>query len=118
MGKATSHPECFIVEANPYSNGWMSVTHELTSRDLEQELATTGWTFFYIANEVRSMAFGFNRSKMIQAALGRLIAKVKLQKCNCLQIDSVATQSFLGMRYVSLAAHPRHIQRGIVFAGQ
>jgi hypothetical protein len=55
---------------------------------------------------------------MIHAALKRLIANVKLQKCNCLEIDDVATHSLLGMPYVSVSAHPRHIQKGMLFSGR
>ena len=40
-----------------------------------------------------------------------------LQKCNCLEIDEVATRSFLGMPGVSVSAHTRHIQKGMTFSG-
>ena len=63
-------------------------------------------------------AFGFNRARMIHAALQRVISSVQQQKCNCLEIDEVAMHSFLGVPYVSVSAHPRHIQKGILFAGQ
>ena len=52
---------------------------------------------------------------MVRTALNRLIARVKLQKCNCLEIDEVAAKSFLGMPYVSVSGHSRHIQKGLVF---
>jgi len=118
MDKDTLRPQCFQLEDDPYPNAWMSVRHTLTSHELEKELATAGWTFFYMAGAIRTMAFGFDRARMIHAALKRLIANVKLQRCNCLEIDDVATRSFLGMPYVSVSAHPRHIQKGIVFSGR
>lgn len=52
---------------------------------------------------------------MIPAALKRLITAVGLQKCNCLEVNDIAPRSFLGMPYVSLSAHSRHIQIGRVF---
>lgn len=118
MGKDTLHPQCFQLEDDPYPNAWMTVKHKLNFSQLEKELATAGWTFFYMASPVSAGAFGFNRAKMIHAAVNRLIANVKLRKCNCLEIDDVATRSFLGMAYVSVSAHPRHIQKGLVFSGQ
>lgn len=117
MDKDAHRPQCLKLEEDPYPNTWIPVKHNLTPNDLEKELSTTGWTLFYLASPISSTAFGFNRAKMIHAALKRLIAQAKLQKCNCLEIDDVATRSFLGMPYVSISAHPRHIQKGLIFAG-
>ena len=118
MDKDTLRPQCIHLEQDPYPNAWIPVKHDLTPHELERELSTSGWTFFYLANPLRTTAFGFNRAKMIHAALKRLIAQAKLQKCNCLEIDDIATHEFLGMPYVSVSAHPRHIQKGMVFVGQ
>lgn len=112
------HPPCFQLEDDSCPNGWMSVKLPVTPRELDKELSGTGWTFFYIASVIRTTVFGFNPAKMIQAALKRLIANVRKQKCNCLEIDTVATHSFLGIPYVSISAHLRHIQKGMVFSGQ
>ena len=118
MGKDTLRPPCFELEDDTYPNAWMSVKHNLTPNELEKELSATGWTLFYLASPISTTAFGFDRVRMIHAAIKRLIAQAKLQRCNCLEIDDVETHSFLGMPYVSVTAHPRHIQRGLVFAGQ
>jgi hypothetical protein len=107
----THHPRFFqLHDSSPHS--WMSVTHNLTPHNLAAELQADGWTFFFLAGAVRSTAFGFDRMKMIDAALKRVIATVKRQGHNCLEINEVATHSFLGMPYVSVSAHPRHIQKG------
>ena len=113
--KGTPVPQFFRMGTESYPNAWMSVTTNRNSRELEKELATAGWTFFYMAGEIRTIAFGFNTQKMLDAALRRLIANVKLQKCNCLEIDKVAAHSFLRMPYVSVSAHSRHIQEGSTF---
>ena len=116
--KDALHPQCFQLEDTPGPNAWMTVAHHLAAHQLEAELASTGWTFFFMANVIRSTAFGFNRAKMIGAAVKRIITAVRQQRCNCLEIDDVAMHSFLGMPYVSVSAHPRHIQKGMVFAAQ
>jgi len=118
MAKDTLRPSCFQLEDDPCPNAWMSVKHNLTSYELEKELATEGWTFFYMATVLTTTAFGFDRGKMIHAALSRLIANTTLQKCNSLEIDTVTTRSFLGVPYVSVSAHPRHIQKNILFSRQ
>jgi hypothetical protein len=114
----TSVPQSFRIGTEPYPNAWMPVTRTGTPHELETELAVAGWTFFYMSGEIRRFAFGFDRQKMIDAALGRLIASVKLEKCNCVEIDSVVTHSFLGMPYMSVSGHSRHIQKGSTFVSQ
>ena len=110
-------PPCFMVEAEFNRNGWLLLKQTLTTRQLETELAATGWTFFFMAGPIRTTVFGFNRDKMISAALHRCIQAVKRQRCNCLQIESVRIRSFLRLPYVSMSVRPRHIQRGILFVG-
>jgi hypothetical protein len=116
--KHALRPQCFQLRDYAYPNAWMSVSHNLTPSELEKELSITGWTFFYMASAIRTTSFGFNRAKMIHAALKRIIADAKDQRCNCVEIDDVTTHSFLGMPYVRVSAHPRHIQKGMVFSGQ
>jgi hypothetical protein len=118
MEKHALCPPCFQLRDYSYPNAWMVVTHGLTSSELEKELSFTGWTFFYMASAIRATSFGFDRAKMIHAALKRIIATVKKQRCNCLEIDAVTMHSILGMPYVNVSAHPRHIQKGMVFSGK
>ena len=49
-----------------------------------------------MANHLRTRAFGFDPVKRLAAALRTLVGSVREQGCNCLQIDAVATRSFLG----------------------
>jgi hypothetical protein len=110
-------PRCFKVEAGSHPNAWMSIKQTLTRQQLEKELSATGWTFFFMVAPIRTTAFGFNRDKTVYAALKRGIKAVRQQKCNCLQIESLEAHSLLGISYVSLSVRPRHIQKGMLFAG-
>jgi hypothetical protein len=58
-----------------------------------------------MASKFRATTFGFDRPKMVHKALKRLIARARLQTCNCLEIDEESMHSFLGTRYVSVSAH-------------
>jgi hypothetical protein len=42
---------------------------------------------------------------------------VKSQRCNSIEITRVMDRSFLRMACVSVSAHPRHLQRGVLFSG-
>jgi hypothetical protein len=114
--KGTLLPQSFRLESQSHAGAWMSVGGDRSSNDVANELASTGWTFFYMAGTVTANAYGFDRLKTVNAALGRLIASARLQNCNCLEIDEVAMHSFLGMPYVSLSAHSCHIQKGALFS--
>ena len=114
----TPRPACFQLQPGTDPNSWAPVAQDLSPQDLEKALAASGWTFFYRAGAIRTTAFGFNPASRLATALKRLIALATQQRCNCLQIDQVAAHSFLGFPYVSISAHPRHVQKGIAFAGR
>jgi hypothetical protein len=109
-------PEPLGLESGITESGWARVASNPNRQQLETKLAAAGWEFFYMAGKIKTTAFGFERPRMLQAALKRLIAIVKLQNCNCLEIDAIRTRSFLGLPYISLSAHSRHIQNGMLFA--
>jgi hypothetical protein len=113
--KSTLLPGTLGLENGPTESGWTSLVSLPDRHQLEEKLSAAGWRFFLMAGAIKTVGFGFARPAMIQAALKRLIAAVKLQKCNCLEIDAIATRSFLGLPYVCLSAHSRHIQSGLVF---
>lgn len=111
-------PNTLGLDSSLTAAGWTSVAKNLDVHQLAKALTTAGWTFFFMAGTIRRIAFGFQRQKTIAAALKSVLAAVKLQSCNCLEIDTVAMHSFLGVPYASVSAHSRHIQEQMVFAGQ
>src|SRR6476659_6174956 len=111
LAKDASRPPCIQLEDHSFPDAWMSVAHNLPSQEMEKQLTAVGWTFFYMASAITTTAYGFDRTKMMHSALQRVITSVKGQKCNCLEIDNVTTSSFLGIPYVTLSAHPRHVQK-------
>lgn len=109
-------PNSVQARGEPDSNGWGRVRS--THAAFENEVQEAGWTFFYMAGEIKSTAFGFDREKSRGAALKRLIANVKSQNCNSIEITRVTDHSFLKLPYVTVYAHPRHIQKGLSFSGR
>ena len=112
----TATPESLVVGTEPYSPGWSSIIKS-TSAQLGRELESAGWTFFYMAGEIRTSGFGFNDQSRTDRAVAHVMDAVKLQNCNCLEITQMRRRSFLGLSYTSLVAHARHIQRSRVFQG-
>ncbi len=108
-------PESLRLESVPYSRGWTSVSNDLN--ELDTEINRAGWTFFFMAGEIKITAFGFDKEAAVRRAVKRAITSVEAQKCNCLEITEVSANSFLGMPYVNISAHARHIQESSAFSG-
>jgi hypothetical protein len=109
-------PGAMAVATQQYSAGWSSILN-FTSPQLGRELEDAGWTFFYMAGELRTSGFGFNKQSRTDRAVAHLIDAVKRQRCNCVEIDQLRQRSLLGLPYVSVVAHARHIQRSREFYG-
>ena len=108
IAENTLLPEPSAQDSHSIGNGWARITN---SPALEKKLAAAGWSFFYMAGTIRASVLGFERNGMIQTAVKRLLSKVALEKCNCLQIDHIAMGSFCGMPLVTVLGHSRHIQK-------
>lgn len=109
MAEGTPRPDSMRLQGPPDSNGWRSV-EGADGPDFERKINRAGWIFFLLAGEIKATVFGFDRGKALRAAIGRIIASVKFQKCNSLQITAVTAKSFLKLPYVIVSARSRHIQ--------
>lgn len=105
-------PESLRLERDLYLKDWELVKN-LGSSDLDRKLSDVGWSFFYMAGEVNAMAFGSDLEKTTHRAVKRVIANMKSDRFNCLEISRVSAKSFLGLPYVTVAGHPRHIQESL-----
>lgn len=109
-------PEPLRLEDACQDGGWAHVVGASGVRELKNKLDAAGWPFFYLAGQIRTTAFGFDRQKRVDKALKRLARHAQLEGGNCLEIDEVASHSFLGVPYVSVSAHSRRIQQASVLA--
>ena len=113
MEEGAHLPKSFLLQGESVSNGWAEVKG--TSSTFEKTVQEAGWAFFFMAGEIKATVFGFDKQKALRAALRRLITDVKSQHCNSIEITRVMGRSFLSVPYVSVSAHPRHLQEGIFF---
>ena len=82
----------------------------------EKEIKDAGWTLFFMAGEIKATVFGFNQQRTLRTALKRLLTMVKSQGCNSIEITHVTEKSFLKAPYLTVQAHVRHLQKGLVFS--
>jgi hypothetical protein len=108
-------PNSFLLPREPHVSGWAAVNN--AGSTFEKELEGAGWTYFFMAGEIKTTVFGFDSQKALSTALNRLIANAKAQNCNSIEINRVTGSSFLKVPYVSVSAHPRHLQKCQTFAG-
>jgi len=102
-------PKLIGVETEPFFGGWSTVKVPDTS-PLDRKIRAAGWNFFFMATEVKTMFFGSLSATKIQSALRRILAKVKLQHFNALEVTELVARNFLGVPYVTMSAHSRHLQ--------
>jgi len=115
MTESAPLPHAVLVRAEPYSTGWRAITDEPSA--FAKEVEQAGLTLFFMAGEIKATVFGFDRTKSLRRALARLIANVKSQNCNSIEITRITSKSFLKLPYVSVYAHARHLQKGLLFSG-
>jgi hypothetical protein len=107
-------PQSLLLQSESDSNAWASIKDIRTT--FETTVREAGWTFFFMAGLIKTTVFGFDRQKALGLALKRLIADVKSQHCNSIEITQVTNKSFLHVPYVSVFAHARHLQKGPFFS--
>ena len=108
-------PGSLGLPTEPDSTGWATVNG--TRSAFEKTIHEEGWTLFFMAGEIKTTVFGFDRQHALRSALERLTAVVKSQHCNSIEITRVTDKSFLKVPYVSVSAHARHLQKGQLFSG-
>jgi hypothetical protein len=97
-------------ESGSYSGNW-SVIKALDGLALDRKIRAAGWSFFFMATEVKVMFFGAVRAKSIQKALKRILGKVSYLNFNSLEVTGIVPKRFLGVPYAIVSAHSRHVQQ-------
>src|SRR5580692_7500673 len=103
-------PNALLLQTDADSNGWAEIKDNRST--FEKAIRDAGWTFFFMAGEIQATVFGFDKPKALRTALKRLITDVQSQHCNSVEIGQVADKSLLGLPYVRVTAHVRHLQKG------
>ena len=99
------------IESEPYSEGWQSLG-VLESSDLDRKIRAAGWNLFFMAGELRAVVPAWGGQNTLRRGMKRLLAQTRAQHFNCLELTQVLRKRFLGIPYVSMGAHSRHIQQG------
>jgi hypothetical protein len=105
-------PRGLQIESDPCVAGWKLVKN-FDGPALDRAVRQTGWTFFCLAGEIKSTAFGLNAERMARRAVARILAQPRPKLFNSLAIIEVTSKRFLGVPYVCVRAQSRHIQESL-----
>lgn len=105
-------PAGLAVESEVFLPGWR-VVKNLDGYGLGQKIEEAKWYFFYLAGEIRAIALGREELGTLRRAVRQILAKWEGQKFNSLEVAEIIPKRFLGIPFMSVTAHFRHIQQGI-----
>jgi hypothetical protein len=108
----TPLPATLSIESEAFLLGWR-VVRNLDRYALAQKIEGANWNFFYLAGETRATVLGRDRSGTLRKAVKCVLAKQQGQKFNSLELTKVVSKRFLGIPFMRVTAHSRHIQQGI-----
>jgi hypothetical protein len=110
--ESTLLPAGLAVESEVFLPGWRIVKN-LDRSTLARNIEGANWNFFYLAGEIRATVLGRDRPGTLRRAVKCVLAKQERQKFNSLEITKVVSKRFLGVPFMRVTAHSRHIQQGI-----
>src|SRR6266576_1039206 len=96
--------------------GWR-VVKNLDRSTLARNIESANWTSFCMGREIRTTVFGIDEKKMVVRATKEILARLKSEKFNSLEItrvSSVTSERFLGVRSLTVSAQSRLIQKAVV----
>jgi len=109
MKEWTGMPQLILSETEPRLGEWRMVRVP-EAFTLDRRIHAAGWNFFFMAAEVKTLFFGSLTAAKVQSALARILARVKQQHFNALEVTAIVARNFLGVPYVTVSAHSRHLQ--------
>ena len=114
--EGTLFPDGLRFESEPCAPGWRLVKN-LDGHGLDREIHEAGWTFSYMNGEINVTVFGFDEQKTLFRAVEQILANLRSETFNSLEItrvDSVASERFLGVTYLTVSARSRHIKESSI----
>ena len=109
-------PVGLTFDIEPYSPGWRSL-HDFDGHAIDRKIPEVGWSFFFMAGESRTSAVGGEGPSTVRRAIKKILAGLKSEASNSLEITGVVFKTFLGMPYATVSFHSRNLQKGIFLSG-
>jgi hypothetical protein len=112
MRAGTVTPERMELESEDFCDGWDRVRN-YEAGPLDKSLRAAGWRLCFIAESLQAVAVGTYDQDTVQRAIITLLGKLGPQMFNCVEVTEIAYKDFVGVPYVHVVGHARHIQREV-----
>ncbi len=109
-------PEVWPADSEAFAQGWRVLT-TLDASALDRKLRRQAWGVFDIPGQSSAHALGFYGEKAVGKATARLLAKLNPLKFNAAEIVEVTAKKFLGVPYLTVSAHSRHVEESQALFG-
>src|SRR5207248_5301901 len=94
-----------------YSCGWRTVADD-DAHGFDGKLRQLGWSCFFLAGELKAVWLGPSEAGVLKSAVRGLLSKVRAMGFNSVEFTKITRYRWLGIRYVRVCGHARHIQQG------
>lgn len=106
-------PESVWVQKETFCSGWQAITN-LTGDDLDRQIRREGWNFIFMGGALQGASWGSWSDVAIRCAAIRVLKKTQTTKLNAFEITGIHARRFLGVPYVVVTGHSRHLQESTV----
>jgi hypothetical protein len=77
---------------------------------VDRKLRTAGWQLFFMVPALEASAIGVDTRKTFDTALRKITRAVDERGFNALEVTAIKRWRWLGLHYVRITAHPRHVR--------
>lgn len=109
LRSGTLMPTSVPLNLRTYGRDWQLVENS-AGPILDRDIHRTGWNLFFLAGVIRGYAVGSGGESSVKRATLNILAQVRAREFNCAQISEIVVKRCLGIRYVRVEAHCRHLQ--------
>src|SRR5580704_13627427 len=108
----TRLPAGVTLQSETFLPGWRSVQN-LDGRELGRKIEKAMWNYFYLAGPLKATVLGRESLATLRKAVQRVLTMKQSENYNSLEISKIISKRFLGVPYLTISAHSRHIQQGM-----
>lgn len=106
-------PDSVGVQRESFCSGWQTINN-VNGDDLDRQIRSIGWNFIFMGGALRGTSWGSWSSVAIRCAAIRVLRKTEATRLNGFEITDIHAHRFLGIPYVVVTGHSRHVQKSTV----
>ena len=106
-------PDSVWVQKETFCPGWQAITN-LNGDDLDRQIRRDGWNFIFMGGALQGASWGSWSYVAVRCAAIRVLKKTQRTKLNAFEITGIHARRFLGLKYVIVTGHSRHVQKSTV----